>query len=114
MVFLAKSKLQFDLFFKNFPIYKHIRVYRLKRLEVLIQICDMFTFAEFNLGEMISDASIVDTLFDMSIKMENSMRDCEWRSERIACRNLFRPILTEDGFCFIFNSLNSRDIYTDE
>lgn len=91
-----------------------VRVCRLKRLEALIQICDSFTFTEFNLGETISDASIVETLFNMSIKIEDSMHYCEWRSDDIDCRNLFRPILTEDGFCFTFNSLNSRDIYTEK
>lgn len=87
----------------------------MKNLEVLLQICDLQAFTEFHYsGENMTNASIVRTLYDMSIKIEDSMLDCKWRSKKTSCESLFRPILTEEGFCFTFNSLNSRDIYTEE
>lgn len=113
---IKERKFQHDLFIKNYIIYLHVctYVYRLKYLGSLVQICDSYTFVGFHLGGNISDASIIDTLYELAIKIDQSMLVCKWRSEHTSCGELFRPILTEDGFCFTFNSLNSRDIYTDK
>lgn len=86
----------------------------MKRLEALVQICDLYTFKEFKFGEDIGDATIAETLYDISIKLADSIYDCEWRSKKCNSQTFFRPIMTEDGVCFTSNSLNSQDIYTEE
>lgn len=82
---------------------------RIRQLAALIQICGGESRDIFNLGKNITD----QTLNDMSIKLNESLYGCSWRKNN-ECSYLFSSILTEDGFCFTFNSLNSRDIYTDE
>lgn len=91
-------------------------VCRLEQLEALIQVCDSTMFKRFHLGGNFSDPSIIKTLYEISVKIDQSMDGvpCEWRGNSTPCEELFQPILTEDGFCFTFNSLNSQDIYTDE
>lgn len=86
----------------------------MERLEALIQICDAETFEGFVDSKNTTDASIVQTLHDMSLKLNDSIEDCKWRNKNKKCSELFRPILTEDGICFTFNSLNSQDIYTEK
>lgn len=83
------------------------------RLIALIHICDADTFEGFGVGKNFTDASMVQTLYEISIRLSDSLKDCEWRNKNMNCKDLFRPILTEDGICFTFNSLNSRDIYSD-
>lgn len=87
----------------------------MERLEALMQICDSdsFGFYSYFIGKNITNSSIVQTLNGMAIKMGDSIFACKWRKNK-NCSNLFKPILTEDGICFTFNSLNSHDIYTDE
>lgn len=86
----------------------------MERLEALTQICDAETFEGFLDYKNIADASIVQTLDDMSLKLNDSLEDCKWRNKIKKCSELFRRIVTEDGICFTFNSLNSQDIYTEK
>lgn len=80
-------------------------------MEALLQTCG--TEIPFDFGSNFTDASVIQTLRDMSIDLHEFMDQCIWHEYR-NCSNFFHPILTEDGFCFTFNSLNSRDIYTNQ
>lgn len=39
---------------------------------------------------------------------------CEWKRKNFICRDKFKTILTEDGICYTFNSLDLTDIYREE
>lgn len=39
---------------------------------------------------------------------------CWWESKITDCWGLFKPVLTEEGVCYTYNSLNSHDIYTEQ
>lgn len=42
------------------------------------------------------------------------MSECIWLKYNINCARIFTPLLTEEGLCFAFNTLNSSDLYTEE
>lgn len=81
------------------------------KLNVLAHICprlpDLVTYSD-----KFANESIYDTIQEI-VNIDESMFVCEW-FYRAWCKKWLKPVLTEDGLCYSFNSLNSHDIYTDE
>lgn len=69
-------------------------------------------YKDYN-AQNFTDDSIFKTIEHLSSsRMKETILACI-ALHREDCLDFFNPILTEDGICFTFNSLNSRDIYTD-
>lgn len=64
--------------------------------------------------ENLTDSSIYNVIKDIANKYDDMFEI--WYSSYNDLHNItnFVAILTEEGFCFTFNALNSHDIYTDE
>lgn len=50
----------------------------------------------------------------LPISITYIFNECRWKGKVFNCSKHFSPVFTRDGLCFAFNSLNSRDLYTDE
>lgn len=79
-----------------------------------VHLCDPFLVENFNYEQNLTNNLIFGILNDISPMFEDTMYLCKWRHQVDNCSLYFQPILTEEGVCFTFNALNSRDIYTDE
>lgn len=57
---------------------------------------------------------IFNVIQDVAPTVDEIMLSCSWKGTNFNCSEYLQPVLTNDGVCFTFNALNSRDIYTDE
>lgn len=83
-------------------------------MEALIHICQYDFVDFFNFTNKFTNASIFDTIYEMAPSFQDTMFDCQWQYESNDCSEFFSPILTAEGLCFAFNSLNSHEVYTEE
>lgn len=47
----------------------------------------------------------------MALKAPDIMQLCKFRTHEMDCDDIFNEVMTEEGLCFTFNVLNSRDFY---
>lgn len=85
-------------------------------MEVALEICDPFLSSEIlNLfsGDYL-DVSNVKRFLDLAPTIEDILVFCRFRDKTTNCSDLFDPIVTEDGLCYTFNTLNAIDVVSDE
>lgn len=61
----------------------------------------------FNLKEKLGNekkTTLRQLVFNVAMSCENLFYDCKFRGESISCCEYFKPIYTERGFCYAFNS----------
>lgn len=83
-------------------------------MEALLHICDIHEPPYGDNSKQFANGSIYDTITDIAPPFNRTFIDCVWKSKVYNCSELFKPIWSNDGQCFAFNVLNSRDIYTNE
>lgn len=79
-------------------------------MNAALHVCEYF--GPLNITQNGTDKSIFDIITDISSTQKEVINECTLLRQ-YDCGKLFQPILSEEGICFTYNALNSRDIYTD-
>lgn len=86
----------------------------LKSLEAVAQICDPHLFANISLNSGIEAYEIVPLLKKITVSLNETTLFCKWRNSIADCSQFFTEILTEEGFCYTFNSLKFSELFREE
>lgn len=86
-------------------------------MKVASQICDGIIAKDiwhYFSDDNYSDQSILEIIKFMAPNFDDSMVFCSFSDEYTDCRPFFTPIITEEGLCYAFNTLNMQEIVTNE
>jgi amiloride-sensitive sodium channel len=57
------------------------------------------------------DSRAIDFIEEASPALSEVIFRCMWRLNGTACNNLFTSVLTDEGLCYTFNTLSSKDLF---
>lgn len=83
-------------------------------MEALAHMCRINFPSDIHFGEKFTDDSIYDVIEDIAPTIDDIINKCEWQDERVPCDQIFSPVWTAAGICYGFNTLNSRNIFTEK
>lgn len=107
----ALSKVSVKAFLLNcFALFINLFHFSLSRIEALAHICKYYPLVHGDLGEKFANESIYQVIRDMAPSCNDIIPHCEWSGKTYPCSELFKPMFTEKGVCFVFNSLNVQDV----
>ncbi|KAE8744815.1 hypothetical protein FOCC_FOCC008539, partial [Frankliniella occidentalis] len=62
--------------------------------------------------DSVANESTLQFLRDVAPTLDDAIEECYWQMRRINCSEYFKVVLTEEGVCFTFNALSSKEMYT--
>jgi amiloride-sensitive sodium channel len=83
----------------------------LRYLEAVAQICDPHLFEDLSIKSGLKTDEIVPLLKSITVSLNETTLFCKWRNSINSCGEFFTEVLTEEGFCYTFNVLDSSELY---
>lgn len=56
---------------------------------------------------------IFEIIHEVAPSFNETLVDCKFQNKQELCRDYFQQVITEEGLCYTFNSLDPSDIYRD-
>ncbi|XP_068083962.1 pickpocket protein 28 [Anabrus simplex] len=81
-----------------------------KKLRCSSLVCNDYSFQR---GNKTADEDFLETFLKFAPEVDDLLKFCVWRSKQIPCRELFHPIITDDGLCYTFNTITAEHLFTD-
>jgi len=115
----TKAKRQFLDFTKGFIAVHtgnkdNLTIEELQSLEAIAQVCDPHLFLGHDLDSGIKPEEIVPLLKSITVSLNETTLFCKWRNSINSCDEYFTEIITEEGFCYTFNVLNSSELFRED
>lgn len=90
--------------------------FRLKMMKVACNFCEGIVVSSIiqMFSDEYADDSILSIIKDMAPEQHETISHCKLFGTLTDCGNIFYPMITEAGLCYIFNSLNMREKVTNE
>jgi acid-sensing ion channel, other len=86
----------------------------LQSLEAVAQVCDPHLFSAVNISSGIEPEQIVPILRQITVSLNETTLFCKWRNSIGPCTEFFTEIITEEGFCYTFNVLDSSELFKED
>lgn len=84
-------------------------------MNALSQVCEPHLMNGLNYGdEKAVSHDLIKALTDTMPKFNDTYVGCKWRNNDTICHNLFTKIVSEEGLCYSFNSLNPSEVFRPE
>lgn len=88
-------------------------------MQIVSQVCDdrvMFDMFEFfsESNSNYSDSSTMSVLRELAPTYEDTFVLCKLFDKWSKCENVFFPMMTDEGHCYVFNAFNIKEVATNE
>lgn len=85
-----------------------------RNLEAVAQICDLHLFDKHAINSTLQPEDIVPLLKSITVSLNETTLFCRWRNSINSCDHFFKEVITDEGFCFTFNVLNSSELFKED
>lgn len=111
-----KNKISFtDAFWAFTNNRTDLTLNELRALEALAQICVPDLLSDDKIGSGLKTHEIVPLLKSMTSQLDETAYSCIWRNKLgHTCDEYLKEVITEEGFCYTFNLLDSKDVFKED